>query len=901
MTANVGWATLSVIPSFKGFQGQLERGMAAPMIAASSRAGSTSGAEAAKGFRSRFEGGMANFTPKLIAALGVAAVGKEIVSLQGDFESSMNVLAEAADVPAADMARLSEYAKEMGASTVFSAGESADAMVELAKAGLKPAQIEAGALSATMAVAATEGLGLAESATIVSNAMTTFRIEGDRAAEVADALAGGSKASTASVASLSEAMSQVGGSARDAGLSLQETVAALAAFDQEGIKGSDAGTSLKTMLARLVPQTSKARKEMDRLGLSFTDANGTFLPLAEIAGQMQRAFVDLSDAERTAALNTIFGADARRAALALIEQGEQGIKDFTAATSDMGAAQRLADARMSGTKGALEELRGALENAGLAAGEAFAPAVVAGADGAAALTNAIVGLPGPVKAAGAALLTIRIADHFGAGPQAAVRGMGSAFDSLRLRTMMAGDAYRSARAGQLEFVGNSGRFVAPVGRMSAALQGLGAAATGAGGALRRGLSGAIGLVGGPWGAALIGGTAILAKFWAEHEEAKARVESLTGSLDAQTGAITDNTREMLFNTLQKEGALDAAKTLGISLTTLRRGLEGDADAMARVNAVVDDHNSKIHQTSESLPGVSQKMIDQSAAAATLAGVLGSTSSELASARDGVRNLGEFMGQSTDVTNEATEATRNYSSELLDARDALNKLIEAEQERANNAVQSRRDQLALDSVMKEARAEAAKGARTLDDSTKAGKANWEMLLDVADQWNQSSDKVRNAKGAYRGMRQEFIDLATDMGATDKRAKTLADRFLTMPKFKIDTKSVDQAREKIKELQALIDGLEQGRKINLGVPLAMGAPSARLNGGPVSAGVPYIVGERRPEVFVPDRPGRIEKDASRFAGGGVTINIDKVIANSGGSFMDEMRSRAGAAVGGTRRVR
>lgn len=325
-------------------------------------------------------------------SLPLALVGGYAVKTQAQFEQSMNTLAEAASLPQRDVAKLGALAKKMGADTVFSANEAADAMVELAKAGIKPAQIEAGALKATMAVAATEGLALADSATIVSNAMSTFKLRGSQATEVADALAGGSKASTATVRSLAQAMSQVGVGAKDAGLTLQGTVAVLAAFDNAGIKGSDAGTSLKTMLARLVPQTDRAKAAMSKLGLSFTDARGEFVPVEQIAGRLQRAFTGLSAKQRTVAMNTIFGSDATRAATVLMRQGEGGIRAMIKATTEQGAAQRLADARMKGTAGAIEALKGSIETAALSVGEALAPTIRAVAGGLAKVANAFSSL-----------------------------------------------------------------------------------------------------------------------------------------------------------------------------------------------------------------------------------------------------------------------------------------------------------------------------------------------------------------------------------------------------------------------------------------------------------------------------------------------------------------------------
>jgi hypothetical protein len=129
------------------------------------------------------------------------------------------------------------------------------------------------------------------------------------------------------------------------------------------------------MLTRLVPQTDKAAGAMEDLGLKFTDAQGQFLPLTEIAQQLQDSFKGLSDAEKTTALNEIFGSDAARAASVLAKEGAAGLQTYIDATLDVGAASEAANARMKGTAGAVEELGGAWETLQLRIGKGLAPAV----------------------------------------------------------------------------------------------------------------------------------------------------------------------------------------------------------------------------------------------------------------------------------------------------------------------------------------------------------------------------------------------------------------------------------------------------------------------------------------------------------------------------------------------
>jgi hypothetical protein len=228
-------------------------------------------------------------------------------------------------------------------------------------------------------------------------------------------------------------------------MSVEETTAALAAFSNAGINGSDAGTSLKTMLTRLIPVTAKAEGVMESYGLmefdagvsaqilrrdgieplgksyddviqsienhivaqgyqekgtaaattaaedylqvmggmdsAFLKANGDFEDMATIAGELKTAFGDLSDSERAAALNTLFGSDARRAATILVKEGEEGLAAFIKKTSDLDAAQDLANASTKDTEGAMQRLAGAIETAKLKIGQGLAPAVVQLANG----------------------------------------------------------------------------------------------------------------------------------------------------------------------------------------------------------------------------------------------------------------------------------------------------------------------------------------------------------------------------------------------------------------------------------------------------------------------------------------------------------------------------------------
>ena len=307
-----------------------------------------------------------------LPALALAAV---TIDSAAKFETSMNQVQVATGSTAADLQGLSDYAKQMGADTVYSAGEAADAMLELAKSGMSGAQIKAGGLKAAMDLAAAGGLELADAADTTSNAMHAFGISAEDAGSVAAALAGGANASTADVSDLAQALAQVGPGAKNAGLDLQDTVSVLAAFADKGIQGADAGTSLKTMLANLVPQTDKQAKAQKALGLSFVDSKGNIDDISVVADKLKDRLGGLSQAQRMSALNTLFGSDATRAATVLMEDGAKGLEKYEKATRDQSAATKMADARMKGLGGALENMKGSLETAGIEIGDVLAPGI----------------------------------------------------------------------------------------------------------------------------------------------------------------------------------------------------------------------------------------------------------------------------------------------------------------------------------------------------------------------------------------------------------------------------------------------------------------------------------------------------------------------------------------------
>ena len=290
--------------------------------------------------------------------VGIAATA---VSSAADFEQSLNVMAQVSGATADQMATLQAQALEMGAVTSFSAGEAAQAQLELAKAGLSVNDIIA-ATPGVLDMAAAGGMGLAESAEIAANAMNAFNLPASEMPNIANMLAAAANASSVDISDLAAAMKMSGAVFASNKQPMDDMVTALAMLGNAGLKGSDAGTSLKTMLLSLASPTDKAHKAMNAIGLSVYDASGNMRGFSDIMSDLSGITADMTDAERNNALSVIFGSDAIRAATIISRDYGESWDGISDALGDGSAAANVAGARMRGMNGAIEYLKGSIDS-----------------------------------------------------------------------------------------------------------------------------------------------------------------------------------------------------------------------------------------------------------------------------------------------------------------------------------------------------------------------------------------------------------------------------------------------------------------------------------------------------------------------------------------------------------
>jgi TP901 family phage tail tape measure protein len=341
------------------------------------------------------------------AGAGIAAGFVGAISTAADFEQEMSAV-KAVMTPGDAQAfgdSLSQLALVLGKDTVFSAREAAAGIEELIKAGIPAQDVLNGAASAALSLAAATGIPVAEAATIAANAMNAFGLDVSKLPGVIDQLAGVANATAADMTQLSFGLQSVGAVAHTVGLSFNDTSTALGVLINAGLQGSDAGTSLKTMLINLIPSTKKQTEEFTKLGLitaeganQFFDATGKIKSLAEISQVLQDALKGMTEEQKLATLQTLFGTDAIRAASIISAQGAEGINKLSGEISKISASQTAAE-RLNNFSGSMKQLGGSVETLAITMGERLLPALKSLADFATAAVNAFLVLPEPVQTA----------------------------------------------------------------------------------------------------------------------------------------------------------------------------------------------------------------------------------------------------------------------------------------------------------------------------------------------------------------------------------------------------------------------------------------------------------------------------------------------------------------------
>ncbi len=493
------------------------------------------------GFNSALNSGL-NGALKIGASFGVAfgaaTAFQEIITLGNDLTNTLNTMQSVSSATASEMAAVSARAKELGNDISLSntsATDAAAAMTELAKGGFTVQQAMDGA-KGTLQLAAAAGIDAASAATIQSQALQAFGLSADYAATAADVLANAANASSAEITDISAGLQQSGAVANQFGLTIEDTAATLGVLSNAGIAGSDAGTLLKSALLALTDQGKPAQAAIKDLGLTVYDAQGQFVGMSELFGQLDVAAASMTPELYQAATATLFGSDAMRLAGVAAEQGSAGYDKMLTAIEREGAAAEVAAAKSKGLPGAMAAIQNSAETLALELYDLIdGPMENFARDGAEKLTNAssgivdgfktvgstlapvvgvlgsaasaVAALPGPVLAATAALVALK------------VTGLGAGFLGAMSATSAASYRFTQAMAAQVIAANLAGRSMSTVGAATAV----------AGARMATAATSMLTAFGGPWMIGIVAAGAAIYALNGEFNKAEKQQDLLTGS------------------------------------------------------------------------------------------------------------------------------------------------------------------------------------------------------------------------------------------------------------------------------------------------------------------------------------------------------------------------------------
>lgn len=723
------------------------------------------------------------------AGLAVAAFGVAAVKMAADFDQQMSTVQANTGATGAQLDQLRAAAIEAGASTVYSATDSADAINDLGKAGMSVTDILTGGLSGALNLAASDGMAVGDAAEYMANALSMFHLKGSQASQVADTLAAGAGKAVGNVSDFGEALNNCGAQANSFGMNVQETTGVLALFAQNGTIGAEAGTQLNSMLMKLAAPSAEASNTMKELGISAYDAQDHFVGMANFAGQLQKAEKGLTDEQRNQANATIFGSYAIKAANYLYEAGESGVNKWTKAVSESGYAAEQAAAKNNNLKGDLENLSGSMESLMISVGEGAQGPLRKMVQGLDTLVDAFAGLPSGVQQT--LVVMASLAGVFGAVHKAAgnlngstsrmANNIGLAIDPIqRVKTALASaqTAFQMFKTSSMSASEQINAFGTSAGK--AELKTAGFKAVG---------SSVMSLLGGPWGIALTVAGAALSAFISRQQKAKEATEQLQSALES--GSSISETIASAYQKMNFAGA-DMTHWMGeakISLTDMTSAAMGNKAATDKVNAALKEYGKQGH----SQMAVAQKMRDsikdetkayqeakeqtkqKTAATKNAVDADGKSASAAKDAANANKELGSSASDASNQIDDLVQALFGLESGNLTADQAVDQLNQKIGELSDtckdNGVVFDQSGNLLDRFSEEG----TKTKQALEDIASSAQNAAEKILKQGESTGFSSGEIERANGVLQDARDAIIRQAEASGMSEQAANALADRW------------------------------------------------------------------------------------------------------------------------------
>ncbi|EQK47112.1 phage tail tape measure protein, TP901 family, core region [[Clostridium] bifermentans ATCC 19299] len=308
-----------------------------------------------------------------VFTLPLAAAGAASLKVATDFEAGMSEVSAITGATGNDLKKLETQAKDLGATTKFSATDAAEGMKYFGMAGYKTDQIMS-ALPATLNLAAAGGTDLGVTCDIVSDAMTGLGMSANETGKFTDIMAATVTNANTNIELMGETLKYAGPVAGTLGINMADLSVAIGLMGNAGIKGSQAGTALRGGLTNLVKPTDDMASAMKKYGVQLVKNDDGSVNLMNTMKLMRSNLGDLDQATQAQALATIFGKEAMSGWAAVVNASDSDFDKLTQAIADSeGQAKSMAEIMQDNLKGSIDNMKSALEGAGIAIGDILIP------------------------------------------------------------------------------------------------------------------------------------------------------------------------------------------------------------------------------------------------------------------------------------------------------------------------------------------------------------------------------------------------------------------------------------------------------------------------------------------------------------------------------------------------
>lgn len=311
-------------------------------------------------------------------AVGFAAAAKSAIDFNSQIDAIGPLLTNGAAVTGKFKAQLNEMAdasKKWSVQYGISTTQINQGLADLVRAGYDANQ-SMKMMPAILDASRASGDDFNTTMDVVTSTMTQFNVKAGNVSKVTDAMTYAANATKSGFGDMGEAMQYTGQSANAAGISLNETVAAIGLLSNAGLQGSMAGTAFNAMLQKLAGASEKADSPMSALGVNVTAFKKGTIGLPEVIDQVTQKTKGMSDAQKVAAVNAAFGERGGRAMLALMNQGSSALVDLTNKTaSAAGATKKVSDAMGNTAAANFNKLKSSIQVLGIEIGQNLLPAL----------------------------------------------------------------------------------------------------------------------------------------------------------------------------------------------------------------------------------------------------------------------------------------------------------------------------------------------------------------------------------------------------------------------------------------------------------------------------------------------------------------------------------------------